>query len=297
MQTPSHSLDILGVSYRECHLAFEVPQPWAENVVLSESAPKELAVITRDLMKSQKHFAFTALIPPSSLAVKGSSWVLRSLKGSGGVHPYQVEHFLVPTERLIGELPKLGDATFRGKDSPFFHSLSGEDYLICTHNARDLCCGKFGKALYEDLADWKPGLRFWQSSHVGGHRMAPILIELSTLRWWGKLTTDLAKSLLQRTISFAQAMPHYRGCSQWQTQGMQLAERELLKHYGWDGIPDLGIFTEEGDQVCYSSPKHKSWQFQWNQAPSIEAQASCRDSEKTTVKQYVIHEVFRERNL
>ena len=51
------------------------------------------------------------------------------------------------------------------------------DILVCTHGARDACCGKFGYGFYVEMrglaAVRGDGVRVWRTSHLGGHRFAP----------------------------------------------------------------------------------------------------------------------------
>lgn len=50
--------------------------------------------------------------------------------------------------------------------------------LVCTHGRRDACCARLGIGLYTEVlaAATLQGAsdRVWQSSHLGGHRFAPV---------------------------------------------------------------------------------------------------------------------------
>ena len=54
--------------------------------------------------------------------------------------------------------------------------------LICTHGSRDICCGTMGGKLYKGLIDNQnpkpPTPTIWQTSHLGGHRFAPTILQL-----------------------------------------------------------------------------------------------------------------------
>ena len=49
--------------------------------------------------------------------------------------------------------------------------------LVCTNSRRDECCALIGRPLAADLAAVRPG-RVWESSHLGGHRLAPVVLSL-----------------------------------------------------------------------------------------------------------------------
>jgi Sucrase/ferredoxin-like len=49
--------------------------------------------------------------------------------------------------------------------------------LVCTNSRRDECCALIGRPLAESLAAQRPG-RVWESTHLGGHRFAPVVLSL-----------------------------------------------------------------------------------------------------------------------
>ena len=60
------------------------------------------------------------------------------------------------------------------------HSLEPLDlnhYFVCTNDQRDQCCGRLGKPLFTAMRA-RLGDRVWETSHVGGHRMAPNVLVL-----------------------------------------------------------------------------------------------------------------------
>jgi hypothetical protein len=67
------------------------------------------------------------------------------------------------------------DAVMAGKTEFLPHS--DPVYLVCCNGKRDLCCAKFGLALYIELSQ-KLGDAVWQTTHLGGHRFAPTALIL-----------------------------------------------------------------------------------------------------------------------
>jgi hypothetical protein len=48
-------------------------------------------------------------------------------------------------------------------------------FLVCTNGKRDMCCARFGPAVYGELSGTF-GDSVWQSSHIGGHNKAPNML-------------------------------------------------------------------------------------------------------------------------
>lgn len=49
-------------------------------------------------------------------------------------------------------------------------------WLVCTHGTRDACCARWGRGLLPELE--RAGEAFRESSHLGGHRFAPVVLDL-----------------------------------------------------------------------------------------------------------------------
>lgn len=56
--------------------------------------------------------------------------------------------------------------------------------LVCTNGKRDICCAQLGRPLLEQLE--AEGREVWESSHIGGHRFAPVHLSLPDGRIWGR---------------------------------------------------------------------------------------------------------------
>jgi hypothetical protein len=70
---------------------------------------------------------------------------------------------------------------FAGGEAYEAHRSDEQLALVCTNGRRDLCCARFGTPVYNYLKNEEPGfpgLRAWQSTHMGGHRFAANLLWL-----------------------------------------------------------------------------------------------------------------------
>ncbi len=105
------------------------------------------------------------------------------------------------------------------------------EILVCTHTQWDTASDRYGTPLYEKLrkhyaAESEGKLRIWQTSHFGGHKFAPILIDFPAGRFWGHLKPEVLDILIHEQGDLSQLRPYYRGWSEME-QFVQIAEREI----------------------------------------------------------------------
>ncbi|WP_189002436.1 sucrase ferredoxin [Deinococcus roseus] len=105
--------------------------------------------------------------------------------------------------------------------------------LVCTHGRHDSACGKLGYPIYRHLREQaSAGTQIWRSSHIGGHRFAPTLLDFPEGRSYGFLDQQTAEQILWQTGGTEQLRGHLRGY-----MGMpafaQFLEGELFFQQGW----------------------------------------------------------------
>jgi hypothetical protein len=86
--------------------------------------------------------------------------------------PRMYEYHLAGYEDLLALDLK---ALAAGEEGDAAHLRTDPLYLVCTNGKRDQCCSLYGPALYQTMAD-KAGDAVWQSSHIGGHNLAPVTL-------------------------------------------------------------------------------------------------------------------------
>ena len=69
-------------------------------------------------------------------------------------------------------------------------------YVICTNGKRDVCCSKYGIALYNAMTR-RAQHQVWQSSHIGGHRFAGTMYCFPHALCYGFLSEGDAKIVVQ----------------------------------------------------------------------------------------------------
>lgn len=99
--------------------------------------------------------------------------------------------------------------------------------LCCTHGKKDRCCAKFGNASYKALtaaAETRPeAIEIWQSTHLGGCRLATSILVFPQARKYGRVDADLADAFLEAEVQDRPFLPCYRG-DRLLTPAQQVAE-------------------------------------------------------------------------
>lgn len=110
--------------------------------------------------------------------------------------------------------------------------------LCCTHGKKDKCCAKFGYAAYKALAEAVAdrGLPFevWESTHLGGCRLAASAVVFPALRKYGRIDHPDVLPLLESEMADRPYLPCYRGDSRLSpaAQCAQVAALEWLAFRG-----------------------------------------------------------------
>lgn len=109
------------------------------------------------------------------------------------------------------------------------------DLLVCTHGARDRCCGAMGTSLAMNVAN-REGLRVRRTSHLGGHRFAPTAVLFPEGTAWAWLDDALLDAILTRAGDAAAVLPHYRGSTALRAPAVQVVEGAVFAEVGWDWL-------------------------------------------------------------
>lgn len=246
-------------------LMVEIRPPYQRNAPDSRRFPDGLAEIVDGAMGDGRIQKFGAFMPDREYSTKGLARVfLFSRPGAGPFAAYEKVEALAPMD----DLALVVEALVSGDEFPEkYREDSGDvrEVFVCTHNNRDVCCGKFGDPVYKDLRRTVAhgSIRVWRTSHLGGHRFAATVMDLPSGMWWGHLDRDTAPSLIRRDAPFPEFRTNYRG---WSGFGKfaQIAEREILAEVGWRwtefrksgellSVNEDGTFAEV--RIEYEDPK------------------------------------------
>ena len=123
-----------------------------------------------------------------------------------------------------------------GAGEPLEHPL----LLVCTHGKHDPCCARYGRPLYDALADELEEDWVWQCTHVGGDRFAGNLVCLPHGLYYGRLDRPAAAAVLDELLAERIHLDAYRGRSCYPF-AVQAAERAVRSDTGLTGLDDLRL--------------------------------------------------------
>lgn len=86
-------------------------------------------------------------------------------------------------------------------------------FLVCTNGKRDMCCAIHGRKLLHQLQESSYSDYLWESSHIGAHRFAPLLLALPSGYVYGRLTPSIAETIMQHSLEDTIYPCHLRGKS------------------------------------------------------------------------------------
>jgi hypothetical protein len=285
-----------SVSPYDLELAVEVPLPWARAVAVSATYPEALRDLPRLADAHGLRLRVLAIAPDAELSQPGRTRVFALRRLPFPAAGFVKAEYLVPA----GELGGLAAALVGGPDAadryaPFRRETAGvRDLLVCTHGTRDACCATFGAPLYERLRSLRRfapegGFRVWRTSHLGGHRFAPTLLDLADGRTWGHLDAEAATGLLQREGEPPDLDRHYRGWDALDAPQTMAAEREVFKREGWawTGFAVRAETTMVGDRraevrLAFTGPDGRQGVYEATVEPSgvvVTSLGSCGDAE------------------
>ena len=97
-----------------------------------------------------------------------------------------------------------------GQPGPSEHLSQEPLYLVCTNGLRDACCARLGPQVYQVLTE-QAGEAVWQSSHIGGHNKAPVLLFFPHGLNYGRVTPQEANQVCLAYQRGEISLAHYRG--------------------------------------------------------------------------------------
>ena len=217
------------------------------------------------------------------------------------VYPEKIHYSNILPEEILGVL--MSHFLKKGNSENIVKSIERDHILVCTHGRHDKCCAKFGKELADNLRmqvkDREENIEVFDSSHLGGHRFAPIIIDFPTGRAYGQLTTKEIPDYLESRKQGMVYAPAYRG-SVFLPELLQVAEayvQRFRSNKQWNcqvKISDVEIINDENFKCVASfySPENVSesqtdipdeltFTFKQN---GYEGPAGCNDLNQTKLR-------------
>jgi hypothetical protein len=149
----------------------------------------------------------------------------------------------------------------RGLDLATAGELTDQLFLVCTHGKHDPCCARYGRPLFEALAEQVEEEDVWQVTHIGGDRFAGNLVCLPEGIYYGRVEREQTGDVLDNHLAGQIELPHYRGRSCW-SFAAQAAERDIREHAQLFAIADLRLVEEDGERIVFedaTGERHERW--------------------------------------
>ncbi len=234
-------------------LLLELPRPWPAKVLQAPQLYPGVRDTLAALERTGHAPSVLTIEPDPDYSRPSLVRVLLFSRPNAPFAEFERLEYHVP-EREVGALLEAllvtGDAS---AFVPYRLNTPLRDLLVCTHEARDVCCGRFGEAAFQALREThpRPGVRVWRSSHIGGHKFAPTLIDLPSGRFWGHLEPHAYPGILDGTLDLKDLKRFYRG---WSGLGKreQHAERAAFEREGWRWVA-----AKKSAQVTGSVPERE----------------------------------------
>lgn len=236
-----------ATGFERCFL-FEIPLPWTKKALESTQISLEIKNALAEYRENIGDLTATLLVPEAEYAVDGARLIdiqvidgrieKRDLIAPDGDIAAIIS--TIARNQLLPESTQVDDSPMR-------------DMIVCTQGSRDACCGTFGVPIYQyfrEQAMSQPNTRVWRSSHIGGHRFAPTMIDFPTGRSWGFVNKSVAGAILSQSTHPSDLRGNYRGWVGHRDDALQLLEGEILAHVGWEwnAYAQAGAVLEHDEQ-------------------------------------------------
>lgn len=146
---------------------------------------------------------------------------------------------------LYRRLPQEFDAVVAGKPAGGGVPVHDPMYLVCTNERKNPACGHQGQRVRRALHA-AAGARVWETTHVGGCRLAVNLVCLPTGVYYSGVTPDTVPAIVAATEEGRIALSRYRGRGglSAHVQAAELAVRHKTGIDSLDGV--VPVAAERG---------------------------------------------------
>ncbi|YAF98114.1 MAG: sucrase ferredoxin [Nodularia sp. CChRGM 3473] len=221
--------------HRQCYVLVECPPPWKADELESKAVPENLRSLAEEFYEV-KPDGIALFIHNEKLRRDGLTRILIFSPITGFAGGYAKQEIHVPSLEDVATVLRdwLAGKDVGGTDiNPHVR-----DILICTHGAHDKRCGRCGIPFYRQanavVADLGvESVRIWQSSHFGGHRFAPTVLDLPQCRYYAWLDPQTFAAILTYSGDINCLQSIYRGWAILPSPA-QAMERELIFQHGWE---------------------------------------------------------------
>ena len=186
-----HNIPIIGSATRgDIWLLIEYTGAWGAKAFEESEIPEDVKYYLSAINIEGKHIRILLIRQDRSRPHQGISFFVgQTSVDNPRLYEYQLDDY---SQILNIDFPLL----FSDMERDSSHLRVDPLYLVCTNGRRDKCCAKYGPNVYQALSE-EAGEAVWQSSHIGGHNQAPILLFFPHGVNYGRATPDQALNLVR----------------------------------------------------------------------------------------------------
>ncbi|OUL33102.1 sucrase ferredoxin [Nostoc sp. T09] len=301
--------DVVGSATNyETYILVECPPPWTTEAFNSKWVPNNLKMLVEEVKRAKLPIRFLLIANDQSHKVAKTTLLIYQ-KSKGLIQGYRKHEFkLANIENVAAVIQKFLWGTIPEHEK---ETTITRDILVCTHGSHDKCCARYGNPFYFHAENTISHLgledvRIWKSSHFGGHRFAPTIIDLPEGRYYGLVEQDSFKSILTHTGDIQYLNKVYRGWGILPVP-LQILEKELILHYGWDwfNYKVAGKILEQSldnntvlAELTFENTRGSLYTCQAklvkDETKTIEIKSSCNAKQASVVTKYSVASLWLE---
>lgn len=175
------------------------------------------------------------------------------------------------------------------------HEMSEIDelYAVCANGRHDPCCAAYGRPVYEAMAAQVGMDKVWQTTHIGGHRLAATMIAFPHGIAYGQLDPSHAEEIAGSHRSGCLLLSQYRGRGAYAGHSLdedahcavEAAEahvRGQTQNYALNGLDLVDVSPADGQQwhVRFADGDGRIHRAQVTQSMSTPRLTSCQEAPK-----------------
>ena len=126
-------------------------------------------------------------------------------------------------------------------------AVQAPSLLVCTNGRRDTCCALLGRPVAAALHDGHPE-DVWETTHLGGHRLAPTALLLPWGYSYARLDPSLGDQVLAEAAGGRWVAERLRGRSSWSRDG-QVAEVVARETWAARDLEDIADVRPDSGAV------------------------------------------------
>ncbi len=160
-------------------------------------------------------------------------------------------------------------------------------FLVCTHGKHDPCCARYGRPLFEALAEQVEEESVWQVTHIGGDRFAGNLVCLPHGVYYGRVEREQTGDVLDNHLAGQIELPHYRGRSCY-SFAAQAAERDIREQAQLFALDDLRFVEQDGERIVFEDSGGRRHERRVRVELGPDDYLTCNSTESRRPRRFVV---------